>query len=76
MLDANFNYLNRVDFREVARHIWKEEKAHKKDVSFATWKKQMIELIRRFDYHTAAARKLRDADKETQIRIIRNLSET
>ena len=76
LFDANFNYLNRVDFREVARHIWKEKKAYNQDISFATWKEQMVELIRRYDYHTAAARKLRDVDKETQIRIIRNLSET
>jgi len=76
MFDANYNYLSRIDFRDVAWRIWNEVKAYNKEVPFETWKKEMIDLISQYDYHTTTARKLRDIDKKTQICIIRNLSET
>ncbi len=76
MFDANYNYLSRVDFRDVAIRIWREVHAYEKDVTFGSWKEEMISLIDQFEYHTLTAQKLRDVEKEDQIRIVRNLTET
>ena len=76
MSDANYNFLSRVDFRDVALKMWKEVRVYRKDVDFETWKNEMITLIEKHEYHTLTARKLRDVEKDEQIRIIRELSET
>ncbi len=76
MIDANYNYLSRVDFREVALRLWNEVKEFRDEIDFEEWKKEMISLLEEFEYHTATARKIRDVAKEDQINIIRELVET
>jgi class 3 adenylate cyclase len=76
MIDANYNYLSRVDFREVALRIWLEVKEFNDDISFDEWKQEMIALLENFRFHTPTAKKLRDVPAEEQIRIIRELRET
>ena len=76
MIDANYNYLSRVDFKEVALRIWQEVREFNNEISFEEWKKEMISLLEQFDFHTSTAQKLRDVAKEDQIRIIRELRET
>jgi class 3 adenylate cyclase len=76
MIDANYNYLSRVDFKEVALRIWREVKEFNDEITFDEWKDEMISLLEQFEFHTSTAKKLRDVRKEEQIRIIRELRET
>ena len=76
MIDANYNYLSRVDFREVAIRIWREVKEFREDIDFREWKEEMIALLERFEFHTPTARKIVDVTKEEQIRILKELEET
>ena len=76
MFDANYNFLSRIDFKDVALRLWKEIKAYKKDIVFKIWQQKMITLLEKYEFHTFTARKLRDVSKEKQINIIRNLTET
>ena len=76
LIDANYNYLSRVDFRDVAKRIWQEAKEYRDDLTFEEWKKEMIALLNRFEFHTATARRLVDVSKEEQIRILEELKET
>ncbi len=75
LIDANYNYLSRVDFKDVALRIWKETKEYRDDITFEEWKKEMITLLERFEFHTSTARRLVDVPKEEQIRILEQLEE-
>ncbi len=76
MIDANYNFLSRIDFREVALRQWREVKEFREEMNFEEWKKEMISLLEHFEYHTATAKKIRDVTKEKQIRILQELRET
>ncbi len=76
MVDANYNYLSRVDFKEMALRLWKEVKVFRDEISFEEWKEEMISLLKTFEYHTATAQKIRDVSKEEQIRILQEIRES
>lgn len=74
--DANYNFLGRVDFENVAKRMWYEAQRKEPGLSFQQWKKNLKSLIERYEFHTDTARRLRDVQKKDLLLIIQNLKQT
>jgi len=73
MCDADLDYLGRSDFIPVSNTLFEELKAQNKMGSLNDWNKIQVKFISGHQYFTKTARKLREVNKQLQIRRIQSL---
>ncbi len=73
--DADLDYLGRSDFIPVSNTLFEELKAQNKMGSFNDWNKLQVKFISEHQYFTKTARKLREVNKQLQIKRIQSLIE-
>ncbi|MFP4025922.1 MAG: adenylate/guanylate cyclase domain-containing protein, partial [Thiohalospira sp.] len=72
MCDADLDYLGRIDFVPVSINLYKELHERNKIDSIQEWNKLQIEFIKRHQYFTETAQKLREVNKNKQLENIKN----
>jgi len=72
MCDADLDYLGRTDFVPVSINLYKELHERKKIDSLMEWNKMQIEFIKKHQYFTTTAQKLREVNKNKQLENIKN----
>ena len=72
MCDADLDYLGRTDFVPVSINLYKELHERNKIDSLMEWNKTQIEFIKKHQYFTATAQKLREVNKNKQLENIKN----
>ena len=76
ILDADLDYLGRMDFVPVSENLFKELKEYnliEQDIN--KWNKIQFEFISKHQYFTKTAKKIRDVNKNNQLEIIKRLVE-
>jgi hypothetical protein len=71
--DSDLDYLGRSDFIPVSDKLFEELKAQKKMGSLNEWNKMQVKFISGHQYFTRTARKLREVNKQLQIKRIQSL---
>lgn len=67
MVDIRFEYLGRVDFLQMYKLYYQEQKEYYGDADPVKWKEKQIELLRTFQYFTAGAGRLSEISFNEQI---------
>jgi class 3 adenylate cyclase len=76
ILDADLDYLGRVDFVPVSGNLFKELIEYKLiDNDIEKWNKIQFDFISKHQYFTNTAKRLRDVNKNHQLEIIKRLVE-
>ena len=73
--DSDLDYLGRSDFIPVSNTLYEELKAQNKIGSFNDWNKLQVKFISGHQYFTKTARRLREVNKQQQIKRIQSLIE-
>lgn len=71
--DSDLDYLGRSDFIPVSNTLFEELKAQNKMKSLNEWNKLQVKFISGHQYFTKTARRLREVNKQMQIRRIQSL---
>jgi class 3 adenylate cyclase len=71
--DSDLDYLGRSDFIPVSNSLFEELKAQNKMGSLNEWNKLQVKFISGHQYFTRTARKLREVNKQQQIKRIQSL---
>ncbi len=71
--DSDLDYLGRSDFIPVSNTLFEELKARNKMGSLNDWNKLQVKFISGHQYFTKTARKLREVNKQLQIKRIQSL---
>ncbi|HBE43130.1 MAG TPA: guanylate cyclase [Bacteroidales bacterium] len=71
--DSDLDYLGRSDFIPVSNTLFEELKAQNKMGSLNEWNKLQVKFISGHQYFTKTARRLREVNKQLQIRRIQSL---
>ena len=71
--DSDLDYLGRSDFIPVSNTLFEELKAQNKMKSLNEWNKLQVKFIPGHQYFTKTARRLREVNKQMQIRRIQSL---
>ena len=71
--DSDLDYLGRSDFIPVSNSLFEELKAQNKMGSLNEWNKLQVKFISGHQYFTRTARKLREVNKQQQIKRIKSL---
>lgn len=74
LCDANLNFLGRIDFKDVIERMWKEDHILHPEMTLSEWKKRMASLVKKYDFYTDTAKRLRDVHKEKQLEILDELN--
>ncbi len=72
MCDADLDYLGRTDFVPVSINLYKELHERNKIDSLMEWNKMQIAFIKKHQYFTTTAQKLREVNKNKQLENIKN----
>lgn len=72
MCDADLDYLGRADFVPVSINLYKELHERNKIDSILEWNKMQIQFIKKHQYFTKTAQKLREVNKNKQLENIQN----
>jgi class 3 adenylate cyclase len=67
MCDADLDYLGRTDFVPVSINLYKELHERNKIDSIMEWNKMQIDFIKKHQYFTQTAQKLREVNKKKQL---------
>ena len=67
MCDADLDYLGRTDFVPVSINLYKELAERKKIDSILEWNQTQISFIKKHQYFTKTAQKLREVNKKNQL---------
>jgi hypothetical protein len=70
LIDARMEYLGRPDYSNEIQLLFKELKETGSKINGQQFKKQQLELLHDFDFHTTAARRLREVSGEDQMSIL------
>lgn len=73
--DSDLDYLGRSDFVPVSNLLYNELKERNKVGSIDDWNRLQIKFIRKHQYYTETARKLREVNKRRQIERLKKLTE-
>lgn len=73
MQDAKHAYIGRVDFLEIMKNMYRELAHFNLVNDFQTWKKQQMDVIRNYQFHTQAALTLREVDINDQLKELEKL---
>jgi hypothetical protein len=71
--DSDLDYLGRSDFIPVSNSLFEELKARNKMGSLNEWNKLQVKFISGHQYFTRTARRLREVNKQQQIKRIQSL---
>ncbi|WP_233145475.1 adenylate/guanylate cyclase domain-containing protein [Labilibacter marinus] len=71
--DADLDYLGRADFIPLSEKLWEELCNYNGKISQKEWNKKQYAFISRHVYYTETARKLRQVNKEMQLKKIEEL---
>ena len=74
MIDANLDHLGRVDFLIQSDKLYQEYRMHNKIKTKKDWNKHQINFLKKYDFHTGIAKKLREVSSEQQIDNIKQFS--
>ncbi len=71
--DSDLDYLGRSDFIPVSNSLFEELKSQNKMGSLNEWNKLQVKFISGHQYFTRTARRLREVNKQLQIKRIQSL---
>jgi putative nucleotidyltransferase with HDIG domain len=74
IIDANLDHLGRVDFLILSDKLFQEYRTMNIFKSKKEWNEHQINFLKNHEFHTAAARKLREISRKDQIDNIRKFS--
>jgi class 3 adenylate cyclase/HD superfamily phosphodiesterase len=74
IIDANFDHIGRVDFLIESDRLFQEYRALGKASTKKDWNELQINFLKKFDFFTAAAQRMREVTREQQIENINKFS--
>jgi uncharacterized protein len=76
LADADLDSLGRDDFLNMSEALWRERVALGDAISWSRWLQLQLQFLQTHRYFTAEAQALRDAGKQRNIELLRQLSST
>ena len=73
LADADLDSLGRDDFFATSKALWHERAACGMDIPWQTWLEIQLQFLQRHRYFTPVAQALRDAGKQKNIEMLKNL---
>ncbi|MFT3740065.1 MAG: adenylate/guanylate cyclase domain-containing protein [Breznakibacter sp.] len=73
MCDSDLDYLGRTDFIPVSNTLYQELKERRMIDNYDNWNKMQLSFIRKHQYFTQTAQKLREVNKQAQIERLKKL---
>jgi hypothetical protein len=67
LIDANFDHIGRVDFLIESDRLFQEYRSFGKIHSKKEWNEIQIDFLKKFNFYTSAANKMREVTREQQI---------
>lgn len=75
LADADLDSLGREDFLQTSTALWQEQKVVGRCLSWGDWLRAQLRFLQEHRYFTPAASQLRDAGKQSNIALLRQLIE-